>query len=384
MFNLKNILKNLKKTLSDLALMICRCSSQSKIIKTNTPTVCHGDSATIYASGNPCPSNYQWQELINGVWTNIEGANSNSYTTETLMLVDNGSGACLKECQSILNACYEVCYQGGGEICYQNCELEFNACFETCPVEEANNDHVYRLITNYNKQCSGISNELIITVAPPIADITCSTPIDCSLLDDCGCGWYDGFGYCPPGIPGIISPTIQLTTCNNCNVLLGGSISVYNTAIVNGWQYLTTNPSTGLPTSFVLFNDLCQDVESDGYLECWTEYVFDLQPTQDCFSICDNFYNDCYNLCDPEDIECQLECSNTSDSCHNECIASVPFIPQVCSQIPYYAILTIDGEFSEYQACGSGGISMREVSARFEDSLGNTQTCTIYFYDIAC
>lgn len=328
MFNLKNILKNLKKTLSDLRTFVCNCSALPKVIEANSSTVFYGDTITLSTNSNSCALNYQWQELIDGTWTNIEGATDTSYTTGILI----------------------------------------------------NPEYSFRLVTNYNRQCYTISNTVVATVLMCEALVTCPTPVDCSTLDDCNCG-FDQYPYslgCPPGVPGWLLPNIQINNCRDCNIHLTSEM----------WTAGGVDNQTGLPTDYSIQIPRCTEyITPEEYLECWNDYVSNLPSVVYCSdNICTPAYEECRLLCDPEDIDCESLCASISQECYNECLSAIEFVPQSCVILEYSATLTITipEEAPPYIGCGQGGVIYQEYTATFEDTFGNSQECTVYHYDIAC
>lgn len=322
MFKLNNILRNLKKTLSDLALMICRCNGINKIITSSTLTVYEGDTATIYAIGNDCAYSYQWQVLTNNVWTNIEGATNSTYTTPPLTLTT-----------------------------------------------------YYRLITSYNHQCYSISNTLTIDVLVCEALITCTDIPDCSIFANCTCGTLD----CP--IEHFI-PNFPEITLSNCNI--GCDITI--DPILWRFIEVIGDPGEEQAVYGFSFDNIDCCGNGGDIDECFINTMLETILGSKCMLDCNSIYEECnlqciedgglpecYTICQDNFISCGLSCLNGRDIPTSECCGS-----------DYSATITYDIPGGVSTQCGNLNHGYYEVIGQFQDSLGNNMTCTIRYYDLLC
>lgn len=330
-------------------------------------TTCNG-SNFILAVTNYSFNTYQWQQFIDGAWVNIDGATLAKYNTGALNLNNAESFACVQACQLEVTDCYSFC---GDEICSNNCTAAFEECFAECPETELTKVFPFRVLVDSGTSCAATSDTLYITITQWESSIICPTPLDCSTLNECGCGE----DFCPPGVPGLLLPTIHIETCQGCNLDMSGL----------GWIPLVQTPANATVGSYIFYGNVECGGTPEEYLECWEGIVGNYPIVEDCYqNTCVVPCEECYNLCDPEDNECLSACeTDICTPCYNSCVELIPFIPQACSQFNYYAIATL-GEYGEEVACGTGGLFVQEIPVTIQDSFGSSTSCTMYRYGINC
>ena len=151
------------------------------------------------------------------------------------------------------------------------------------------------------------------------------------------------------------------------------------------WGAVESDPESGLPLSFQVNSDRCCSELPEDYINCWTEYIGNLPSIQPCFNICNEAYETCLGLCG-EDADCIQNCEDIRTTCLDTCISDYVIPSQGCCNIGYAATFTVIPPEGDpiYIACGDGGVVYQEFIGLFEDNLGNSQECTIYFYDLPC